>query len=206
MSGLLYHAVVLLLRGYISTLYRVRVQGRENIPAKGAAIMCSNHLSWLDPPLLAVICPRQVHFMAKRELFQYFLLGTILRRSDVIPVRRGQSDRSAIRRMIQVLQEEKIVGLFPEGTRGRAGELASFTNGAAYLALKSGAPVIPVGVRGDYRLFSEVQVQIGKPIHGRDLPDVRSGVAGGDGRRDQRSLMLALTRRIRDEVGDLTHD
>ncbi len=206
MSRLLYRLVVLVLRGYMSTLYRVRVQGRENIPVEGAAIMCCNHISWLDPPVLAVACPRQVHFMAKRELFQYFILGSILRRSGVISVRRGQSDRSAIKRMIQVLQDGKIVGLFPEGTRGRAGELASFTHGAAYLALKSGAPVIPVGVRGDYRLLSEVQVRIGKPINGLDLSDVRRGVADGSVRRDQRSVMSALTGRIRDEIGDLTHD
>jgi 1-acyl-sn-glycerol-3-phosphate acyltransferase len=178
---LLYAVARFVLRLYIGALYRVRVQGIENVPASGAGIICANHLSWLDPPLLAVVAPRQVHFMAKEELFLNLILGPILRRAEIIPVRRGQSDRSAIRRAIQVLREGRILGLFPEGTRGRLGELAAFANGAAYLAVKCGAPIIPVGVRSDYRPFSEIHVRVGPSIHWRDLAQSESGAAAGDG-------------------------
>ncbi len=203
---MLYNVARLALRVYIGLLYRVRVQGIENIPADGAGIICANHLSWLDPPLLAVVAPRQVHFMAKEELFRNVVLGPILRRADVIPVRRGQSDRSAIRRAIGILQEGKLLGLFPEGTRGSPGELSDFANGAAYLALKCAAPIIPVGVRSEYRLFSEIQVRVGSSVDWQDLRRSKRGAAGGDGRRGRRSLMSTLTRRIRDEIGELTHD
>ncbi len=121
--------------------YDVRVHGTDRVPAQGPVIFAANHISVLDGPLLAVFAPRPVHALTKNEMFRG-RMGRFLRRSGQIPVDRFAADAHAIRTALRVLRDGGAVGVFPEGTRGD-GELHRFHHGAAYLALVSGAPVVP---------------------------------------------------------------
>jgi len=195
-----YHLVTFLFRVLFSVGFRVRVTGRENVPSSGPLIICANHVSWLDPPLVAVVMPRQVHFVAKEELFGYPVIGWVLTRSGVIPVRRGQSDRRMIRESIRVLRSEESLGLFPEGTRQRTRQLARFAHGAAYLAVKCDTPVLPVGVSGEYGFLSTIRVRIGEPVSVVDAGEE------ADGRAARRENLDRITEAVRGQIEVLCDD
>ncbi|NPV70945.1 MAG: 1-acyl-sn-glycerol-3-phosphate acyltransferase [Firmicutes bacterium] len=146
------------------SLFRVRVWGKENVPSTGPLIVCSNHLNWWDPVVVAGAVPRKVSFMAKEELFRYPVFGQVLRMVEAFPVRRGAADRQAIASAGKVLAAGGAVGVFPEGTRSRTGELGKANNGGAYLAMRNAAPVLPVGITGPYGVGRTVKVIIGEPF------------------------------------------
>ncbi|MFO7173327.1 MAG: lysophospholipid acyltransferase family protein [Bacillota bacterium] len=145
-------------------LFGLRVEGREHVPGEGPAILFANHLSWHDIPLLAIAAPRPIRFMAKAELFRPPLVGAVLRFFGAFPVRRGAADRQAIREALAALAAGELLGIFPEGTRVRPGQTGRAEPGVAYLAWKSGAPVVPAAISGTPRLFGRVTVRIGPPI------------------------------------------
>lgn len=120
----------------------VRVHGIDLVPETGPVILASNHIGLLDGPLLALFAPRPVHALAKQEMFSG-RAGRVLRRAGQIPVDRDGVDLAAVRTCLRVLRDGDVVGIFPEGHRG-PGEYDLFRNGAAYLALVTGAPVVPV--------------------------------------------------------------
>ena len=128
--------------------FRQQVEGVESVPDSGAFVLAANHVSYLDPPVLGVACPRRVHFMAKAELFDIPVLGLVIRQLGAFPVHRNGADRQAIRWALQLLDEGRVVGVFPEGTRSRSGKLLNPQGGAALLALKAGVPVVPAGIWG----------------------------------------------------------
>lgn len=148
----------------VSVLFGIEVNGRENVPSSGPVIVCSNHIGWIDPVVLAMVIPLRVSFMAKEELFRYPVFGGVLLRVGAFPVKRGKSDRNAVRIASAVLKNGGVLGMFPEGTRSRTGEMGKGHNGAAYLAIRNGAAVLPVGIAGPYRLGRPVRVSVGKPI------------------------------------------
>ncbi|WP_246279464.1 lysophospholipid acyltransferase family protein [Psychromicrobium silvestre] len=125
--------------------YRTTVTGRENIPRKGAVIFAANHLSYLDGPVMVGASPRYMHVMVRHDMFKGFL-GWVLRSSGQIPVDRA-GDRAALQAAKAVLERGECVGILPEGTRG-SGDAASMNSGVAWLALNSGAVVVPVAVLG----------------------------------------------------------
>jgi 1-acyl-sn-glycerol-3-phosphate acyltransferase len=155
-------------------LFRLRVEGLENFPMEGKTIVYSNHISLLDPILIGCVLPRQVFFMAKVELFKIPLLRTIIRHLGAFPVKRGSADLSAIEHSLQVLNEGKVFGIFPEGTRSKTGFLQSFSHGIASIAHKSRAKILPIAIVGQYRLFRPITVKIGKPLNFDDYFDQKS--------------------------------
>lgn len=163
-------------RGAISLVYhvlwRIRVEGTENIPANGGVIICGNHVNGNDPLFVGVAATRPVSFMAKEEIFKSPFVGFLARGVGAFPVKRGHPDRAALKRSLDVLEKGGCFGIFPEGTRNRTGKLGKAEPGTAYLALKSGVPVIPVGVSSTYKLFSQVAVKFGPPV---DLSPFRTG-------------------------------
>lgn len=143
---------------------RVRVQGLDNVPRSGPFVLCSNHVSWLDPMLLGAILPRQVFYMAKHEIFVSPPAALLLRTVGAFPVRRHYADRRALRWALQLLRRGRAVAVFPEGTRSRDGRLGPGEPGAALLAVSSGARIVPAAICGAYRP-GELEVRFGAPFH-----------------------------------------
>ncbi len=162
---MLYWFIRLLFRLILVVLHPLRVEGVDSIPTQEPVIITSNHTSWWDPVILAVITRRPVNFMAKIELFRYPVFGAVLRGVGAFPVRRGQADRAAVRRALEVLGAGGALGLFVEGTRSRTGQLRLPELGVAMLALKTGAPVIPVAIHGPYRPFRPLRVEVCEPVN-----------------------------------------
>lgn len=144
--------------------YRVKVKGIENVPLKGKFVLCSNHANNLDPILVSIAFPRQISWMAKKELFTNKLLSKFLTKLGAFPVDRGDSDISAIKNALRVLKNDGVLGIFPEGTRVKAFDIENAKPGVALLTIKSKSNVIPVKIEGNYKLFSSMKIIIGKPI------------------------------------------
>ncbi|PWN03982.1 1-acyl-sn-glycerol-3-phosphate acyltransferase [Nocardioides silvaticus] len=129
-------------RWLIRRRYDVRVHHAERFPRSGPVVVTANHIGIIDGPLMAIFAPRPVHALTKIEMFDG-RLGRFLKLTGQIPLDRYRTDPAAVRTALRVLREGDAVGVFPEGTRGN-GELDSFRRGAAYLALVTGAPVVPL--------------------------------------------------------------
>lgn len=162
-------------------LTRRRVVGKENVPQQGPLLVVANHLSLVDPPLLGITLEREVTFMAKKELFRFPPLGYLMRGFGAFPVHRGQLDIAALRQAQQALTEGRVLVMFPEGMRSRSGHLRPAFSGAALIALRSGAPILPVGIAGTEKMKwpvwvfrrPRITVNIGVPFHlppGTDKP------------------------------------
>ncbi len=133
---------------YFGWQFSLRVEGREHEPATGPVLVVSNHVSALDPPMVGVALRRTSRYMAKQELMDTPVLGFFLRTIGVFPVRRGEADRRSIRMALEALERGSVLVMFPEGTRSPDGRLQTAEPGAAMLALRTGAPVLPVAVIG----------------------------------------------------------
>jgi 1-acyl-sn-glycerol-3-phosphate acyltransferase len=129
-------------RTVIRRRVKVRVVNGEKLPAKGPVIVASNHVGIADGPLLAIFAPRPVHALTKQEMFKGFMNGFLLGAGQ-IPLDRFNADPRAVKRCLRVLRSGRVVGIFPEGARG-PGEFERFHTGAAYLAMVTGAPIVPV--------------------------------------------------------------
>jgi len=163
-----YRALVAVIRFVIKLFWGLRVSGVENIPAEGGAIVAANHVTWFDPLPVGAAVRRPIHFMAKAELFENPILGRVLPKLHAFPVKRGGADRGAIRQAQAVVTGGGLLGIFPEGTRGGGeNELLPLQGGTAFIALKTGVPVIPVVVKGvkPLRFRRPITVTIGQPIH-----------------------------------------
>lgn len=153
-----------LVKTVLSPLYRFEVIGAENFPKEGGILLCSNHIHALDPPVVGMTAPRTVHFMAKEELFKAPILGPLLPKVNAFPVKRGMSDREALRTALKILKSGEVVGLFPEGTRSTDGVLKKGLSGAGFFALRGNADVMPCAIIGPYKAFRKVRVVYGEPI------------------------------------------
>lgn len=161
-------------RGFFRIIFRVlwrwKIEGLENLPLNKPVVVVSNHVSVWDPIVIGTALPRPVNFMAKEELFQYPLFRSILSKLHAFPVKRGQPDRAAIRRSLEILHSGGILGIFPEGSRSKTGELLKPHSGVAMIALKAQAAVVPIacigtekiGKKGSY--FKPFMLRIGKPL------------------------------------------
>jgi len=150
---------------FVHIKYRIRVTGRENIPETGGVILCSNHINFFDPIVIAVSIKRHVHFMGKKELFKNplgrFFLGSI----KAFPVERGVADIKSFKAALSILKKGFVMGIFAQGTRLDEADISAAKSGTAMFAVKTGAAVVPVGVSGNYKWFSKVNVEFGKPLY-----------------------------------------
>lgn len=146
-------------------VYRVKVEGKENIPAEGSFILCGNHVSYIKVPIVVLFNPRKVNFIAKAELFNNPILSWLGYLFDAIPVKRGKQDVESMKRSLKVINSGEVLGLFPEGTRNGLEKKVKVKNGAAYMALRTGAPVLPVGIKVTERPFPRVILNFGKPLN-----------------------------------------
>jgi 1-acyl-sn-glycerol-3-phosphate acyltransferase len=148
---------------FLTAMGGLFVRGEENVPATGPVLCVSNHVSYLDPVAIGDASPRRVVFMAKAPLFDIKPLGLLLRGVDSFPVHRGEIDRAAFKRTLEMLGEGRVVCIFPEGTRSPDGNLLPAEAGAAVFAMKTGCPVVPVFAEGT----NDVLDQRGKVHRGR---------------------------------------
>ncbi|WP_299448789.1 lysophospholipid acyltransferase family protein [uncultured Phascolarctobacterium sp.] len=166
---MIYSIAKIILKVLFAIGLRMRVEGAENIPAEGPLVIASNHLSLLDPPVIGVASTRKVHFMAKQELFVP-ILGDLYKILGAFPVRRGGADRAAIKHGIDILKNNQVLAIFPEGTRSKTGKLGKAEPGALMMASKALATIVPCCVVGtDFRrqgkIWPKVTVRFGKPIY-----------------------------------------
>ena len=159
---------------------KFEVVGREHVPPEGPLILASNHLNNGDPPVVALATPRLPTYMAKREMIGWPILGPAFRIFGAFPVRRGGADLSAIRTASEVVNSGAMLVMFPEGTRSRTGGLTRGYPGTALIALRTGAPILPVAVTGTEDItwpwvfvkplsIRHIKITIGEPFH---LPPV----------------------------------
>ncbi len=156
------------------------VRGMENFPRRGPALVVINHLGDADAVLLAASIPATVDGMGKIELYEHWLVGPLFRAYGVIWVHRGRPDRKAIRAALDGLSQGRLVALAPEGRQSVDGGLEEGTEGAAFLAMKSGAPIIPVAMTGTendniyerkWWKRARVTLAVGKPFHLKEQAD-----------------------------------
>jgi 1-acyl-sn-glycerol-3-phosphate acyltransferase len=171
--NLLFRSVRGILKGLLRGPFHMEITGRENVPSAGPAIVAANHRSLIDIPVVCMPTRRMVWFMAKEELFASKLVGPVLRALGGFPVRRGKPDRSALQRSFELLRSGEILGIFPEGTRTPGARFEELEEGFAYIALKSGVPVVPVAISGTEAVFPpgrklpqfvKIRVRVGEPF------------------------------------------
>jgi len=193
------------LKPLLRFLFRMRTRGAENVPASGGYILAGNHVSYFDPILLWCVIPHRTHFMARSELFDIPVVRWVIIRVWAFPVARGSADRAAITRATEMLSAGEPVGMFPEGTRKAVGEsaedaaaLGEAHSGVAFIAMRAGVPVVPVGISGTEKVMprgakfprlARVTVSIGKPVYPEEFTE--------GGRKERTAAMTAeIMRRI----------
>jgi 1-acyl-sn-glycerol-3-phosphate acyltransferase len=186
---------------------RVTIEGLEHVPRSGSLILATNHISNGDPPLvsgwLTPALGRPVHWMAKSEALDWPLAGWFLRQNGAFGIRRGAADTEAFRLARAVLEDGRVLGTFPEGTRSPTGALQQAKDGVTLLALRSGAPILPIGVAGTdrfwprgrklWRIGGRVSMRIGEPF-------VLERGIGPDGTKES---LEAVTTRLMLQIAEL---
>jgi 1-acyl-sn-glycerol-3-phosphate acyltransferase len=166
----LYNFFKSILYYFLKVVFSYKIIGSENIPTTGGVIIAANHISLWDPPVVGAGLTRSVNFMAKEELFAFPPLRWMIRIMKAFPVKRGAADRGAIRHAINLLKNGEVLGVFPEGTRSKTGELGKPEPGIGMIALKAGVPIVPAAIIGtntvfkNGRLFPQFIIKFGKPI------------------------------------------
>lgn len=201
--SLLYSASRFLLEGLVAALSGWEVRGREHVPRSGGVIVASNHISYWDPPLVGTAAVRQLHFLAKEELFRPPVFGSLIRAYGALPIRRGVADLSGMTKAIEVLKAGHALLMFPEGTRSRDGQLHAARPGVGMLAVASDARIVPAYISGSDRpsgwMFRRVRprVSFGPARTWRELAGPDSGLEPG------RSLYQAIGAGVMHEIAAL---
>lgn len=161
-----FYIVYSVCRAILAPFYRFRISGRDNIP-EGAAIFCANHSCFIDPIFMcfALTKKRPLHFLAKAEIFKVPILRWILKRIGTFPVDRNTSDTASIRTSLRYLKAGERLGIFPEGTRVAEAYAVTAKRGAVRLADKTGAPLVPIYMPRNKRVFQTIDIIIGEPYY-----------------------------------------
>jgi 1-acyl-sn-glycerol-3-phosphate acyltransferase len=180
--------------GLVRLLAPLRSYGAERIPMDGGVVLAMNHFSWLDPPAFGASSPRTIYYMAKIEAHRVPGLGQLIRAFGTFSVRRGESDREAVRIMREIVRDGHALGLFVEGTRQRSGVPGQAQPGAAMVALQEDVPVVPAAIHGSQLFkvgnFQPVSVAWGEPMRFEGLPK------GGKGYREASTMIQEEIHRL----------
>lgn len=166
----------------VRLLTPLRNYGPERVPRTGGVVLAFNHFHWVDPPVFGLLSPRSMNFVAKVEAHRIPGLGQLIRSFGTISVRRGESDREAVRQMREAVREGRALGLFVEGTRQLSGVPGQVQPGAAMVALQEGVPIVPAAIYGSLEWtpgnYHPISVAWGEPLRFDGLPK------GGKGYRE----------------------
>ena len=152
-------------------IYRPKILGKENIPEAGGAMLCPNHIHNLDAAVIVAMFKRKVNVLAKEELFKNRFLCWIADLFGIYPVKRGKADMQAIKTSLTLLKKDEILLMFPEGTRNGMAKGIKPKNGAVLIAATAKKPIIPIGIQGNFKPFTKVIINIGKPIDYSNLKE-----------------------------------
>ena len=177
-------------------VFRVKCVGQENIQNKGAYIICANHTSNSDAPILVSNLKRKVYVMAKAELFKNKFIKWFGDKCCVFPVKRGMRDIESIKYSLKLLKDGEILVIFPEGTRKGLEKNGKAQNGVAYMAIRTGVPVIPVGIQGEMKPFRKVKLNIGEPL---DFSQYKSN-------KPEKEILDKVSKEIMDNIIMLTNE
>ncbi|WP_462360958.1 lysophospholipid acyltransferase family protein [Parvimonas micra] len=144
----------------IKIIYRVRVNGIENLKDDEPIIISANHIHIFDPVILATLTKKQIFFLSKKEIFEKKLLAKFFTKLGVIPIDRENTDLKAIKSCFRVIRSGNILGIFPEGTRVKTIDIKNMKKGVALIALKNKVNIIPIHIEGTYKIFSKITVDI----------------------------------------------
>ena len=161
----MYNIVKYTFKFLLRVFNRIKIDGGVDFPDDKGCIMCANHIHMFDPSIIACFQKRQITFMVKKELVETPFIGWVLTKSGAFPVDRSKGDIGAIKTAIEVLKQNKVLSMFPEGTRHRDGQFRDIKKGAAMIAIKSDVPIIPMRIIGNWRIFSKMTLRIGEPIY-----------------------------------------
>lgn len=166
-SSFLYYLGKYLSKFLFLFVYRCKVSGTENIPEDTGFIIAPNHLSFFDPPIAGCFMKQDLYFMAKEELFSTPILGSIIKRTNAFPVKRGKQDLSAFRNAFALLENKKALLMFPEGTRSKTGELGKARAGVGMVSCNCQVPIVPVKIvnTNNMKKFKKLEIKYGKPIY-----------------------------------------
>ena len=165
-------------------LFRLQVWGVKNIPLKGGFILAGNHISYLDPPILGVACPRELCFLAKEELFRNALFGRFITALNAFSVSSRIGDVKSLRRAIRELETGKGLGIFPEGARTMDGESVEPMQGVGFLATRTGVPIVPTFIEGSnmalpihakFIRLKKIKVYFGRAVRAEDIEQQLKG-------------------------------
>jgi 1-acyl-sn-glycerol-3-phosphate acyltransferase len=180
--------------GLVRLLAPLRNYGADRVPKEGGVVLALNHFSWLDPPAFGACSPRTIYYMAKIEAHRVPGLGQLIRTFGTFSVRRGESDREAVRIMREIVRDGHALGLFVEGTRQRSGVPGQAQPGAAMVALQEDVPVVPAAIHGsqDWKVgnLHPVSVAWGEPMRFKGLPK------GGKGYREASAMIQEEIHRL----------
>lgn len=187
---------------FFKLFHRHKVYGIENLP-KGPAIIAPNHLSLYDPPVISCSIPEELHYLAKKELFDISFLSWLIRHLNAHPVSGSEQDLKTMKLICQLLQSGEKVVIFPEGSRSEDGNLLEMKSGVSMLALRNHVPIVPVYLQGTFeiwpiqnkwpKLFGRTSCTIGKPIY----PEQYASLG-------KKEAQAALTQDLQDALQSLT--
>lgn len=188
--------VIFLVYIFNLVVFRVEKIGEENIKEKGAYLICANHRSNWDAPILVSNFKRKVYVMAKAELFKNKFIKWFGRKCCVFPVKRGMRDIESIKYSLNLLKDGEILVIFPEGTRNGMEKNGKAQNGVAYMAIRTGVPVIPVGIQGEMKPFKKVKLNIGEPL---DFSQYKTN-------KPEKEILDRVSKEIMDNIIMLTNE
>jgi len=189
----------LIIRAYMIVFCRLKIVGIENIPESGGFILASNHISAVDPPFLGSSIGRNMHYLAKKELFANFILGPLIRNLNAIPVDRGIFDRNALEKSKTLLGQGDGLIMFPEGTRSKTGQLGKGKPGIGMLARSAVVPVVPAYIHNS-KIFYKILFLGKRLIIGFGRPLSADWVAGVD---DNKEGFRAITSEVMERISRL---
>ena len=176
----MYYAIIKAIATFFFKLFgRMKVEGVK-VP-EGGVILAGNHISNLDPPVLACASNRPVYFLAKKELFKNPFIGGFLKSLKAYPLDRDKGGLAAIRQALNILKEDKVLGIFPEGTRSKDGKMGEAKHGAAFLAMQAKVPIVPVAISGTEKGFkglftgkTKLYIKFGQPISVEEIMAIKA--------------------------------